>query len=48
MARENDLEQLAERSNYLQTAYLLLDGFHHDAHPMGVLVGTVGAGGSER
>jgi citrate synthase len=68
------IEQLAERSNYLETAYLLLhgdlpnqreleewthdithhtiihenikkfiDGFHHDAHPMGVLVGTVGA-----
>jgi len=68
------IEQLAERSNYLETAHLLLhgelpnrreleewthnithhtiihenikkfiDGFHHDAHPMGVLVGTVGA-----
>jgi citrate synthase len=68
------IEQLAERSTYLETAHLLLhgdlpnqreleewthnithhtiihenikkfiDGFHHDAHPMGVLVGTVGA-----
>ncbi len=68
------IEQLAERSNFLETAYLLLhgelptweetriwvheithhtmihenikkfmDGFHHDAHPMGMLVGTVGA-----
>ncbi len=68
------IEQLAERSTYLETAYLVLhgelptrsrldewiteithhtmihesikkflDGFHHDAHPMGILVGTVGA-----
>ncbi len=68
------IEQLAEKSTYLETAYLLLygelptrkeletwvwnithhtmlhesikkflDGFHHDAHPMGMLVGTVGA-----
>ena len=68
------IDQIAERSTYLETAYLLLhgelpsekeleewtrnitihtflhenikkfiDGFHHDAHPMGVLVGTVGA-----
>src|SRR5438874_10471775 len=65
---------LAERSSFLEVAYLLIhgelpdpeqrrewveaithhtllhenikkliDGFHHDAHPMGVLVGTVGA-----
>jgi len=68
------IEQLAEKSSYLETAYLLvkgelpkpshlkafahnitfhtmihenikkfIDGFHHDAHPMGILVGTVGA-----
>ena len=68
------IEQLAERSTYLEVAYLLIhgelptqaqleewtheitihtfvhenvkkfiDGFHHDAHPMGILVGTVGA-----
>ncbi|HKA59246.1 MAG TPA: citrate/2-methylcitrate synthase, partial [Gemmatimonadales bacterium] len=68
------IEQLAEQSTFLETAYLLLngelpsaaeldawvyqvthhtiihenikkfiDGFHHDAHPMGILVGTVGA-----
>jgi citrate synthase len=68
------IEQLAEQSTYLETAYLILygelpnrqqleawiwnvthhtivhenikkfiDGFHHDAHPMGLLVGTVGA-----
>ncbi len=68
------IEQLAERSTYLETAYLvlygelptesqleawsyhithhsilhenlkkLIDGFHHDAHPMGILVSTVGA-----
>jgi len=68
------IEQLAEQSSYLETAYLLLNGelpdqdqldewrggisdhtfihenikklidcFHHDAHPMGTLVGTVGA-----
>jgi citrate synthase len=68
------IEQIAEKSNYLETAYLILhgelptqtqlvdwthhityhsiihenikkliDGFHHDAHPMGILVSTVGA-----
>jgi citrate synthase len=68
------IEQLAERSNYLETAYLilngelptraqydawvynithhtivhenikgLLDGFRYDAHPMGMLLATVGA-----
>lgn len=68
------IEQLAEKSNYLETAYLILygelptksemeqwthdiihhtiihekikkliDGFHYDAHPMGMLVGTVAA-----
>ena len=68
------IEQLAEKSTYLETAYLvlhgelptksqlddwihnvtyhsiihenikkLIDGFHHDAHPMGILVSTVGA-----
>jgi citrate synthase len=68
------IEQLAEKSSFLETAYLLLhgqlpsaaaldgwvreithhtfihenikkfiDGFHHDAHPMGVLVSTVAA-----
>jgi len=68
------IEQLAEQSTYLETAYLILhgelptstqleewiqqitlhtiihenikkfmDGFHHDAHPMGLLVGTIGA-----
>jgi citrate synthase len=68
------IEQLAEKSTYLETAYLILygdlptgeqmdefvyqithhtmihenikkfmDGFHHDAHPMGILEGTVGA-----
>ena len=68
------IEQLAERSTYLEVAYLLLygelptkaqledwtwnithhtflhesikkvmDGFHYDAHPMGMLVGVVGA-----
>src|SRR5438132_4340583 len=68
------IEQIAEKSTYLETAYLILhgelptqsqldhwthnityhsiihenikqfiDGFHHDAHPMGILVGTVGA-----
>ncbi len=66
------IEQLAEKSNYLETAYLLIhgelptktqyeewsnnimmhtlthenikkfiDGFHYDAHPMGVLISTV-------
>jgi citrate synthase len=68
------IEELAERSTYLEVAYLLLhgelptvtemdgwvyeithhtwihenvkkfmDGFHHDAHPMGMLVSTVAA-----
>jgi len=69
------IEQLAERSTYLEVAYLLLhgelptreqhetwvhdityhtfihenvrkrfmEGFHHDAHPMGILVSTVAA-----
>ena len=68
------IEQLAERSTFLETAHLIvhgelptraqldewtyhithhtmihenikkfMDGFHHDAHPMGILVGTVGA-----
>jgi citrate synthase len=68
------IDQLAEKSTYLETAYLLvkgelpkpshlaafvtnithhtiihenikkfIDGFHYDAHPMGILVGTVGA-----
>src|SRR5215470_4034339 len=68
------IEQLAEKSSYLEVAYLLLngelptraqldawrhdithhtfinenikkvmDGFHYDAHPMGMLVGMVGA-----
>ncbi len=69
------IEQLAEKSTYLETAYLIvngelpdarrswrrgsttsrihtmvhenikkfMDGFHYDAHPMGMLVGTVGA-----
>jgi len=68
------IEQIAEQSTYLETAYLvlngelptasqladfthnvtfhsiihenikkLIDGFHHDAHPMGILVSTVGA-----
>jgi len=68
------IEQLAEKSSYLEVAYLILygelptkaqldewvwnithhtfihenikkfmDGFHHDAHPMGMLVSTVGA-----
>ncbi len=68
------IEQLAEKSNYLETAYLIIygelptktqyeqwtnsvmmhtlihenikkfvDGFHYDAHPMGMLVSTVGA-----
>jgi len=68
------IEQLAEKSSYLETAYLvlfgelptqsqladwthnityhsiihenikkLIDSFHHDAHPMGILVSTVGA-----
>src|SRR5436309_4362723 len=68
------IEQLAAKSSYLETAYLILhgelptqsqlagwthnityhsiihenikkliDGFHYDAHPMGILVSTVGA-----
>jgi citrate synthase len=68
------IDQLAEKSNYLEVAYLLIhgelptktqletwifdikhhtmlhentkkfmEGFHHDAHPMGMLVSTVGA-----
>ena len=68
------IEELAERSNYLEVAYLLLngalptldqmdnwvwqvthhtwvhenvkkfmEGFHHDAHPMGMLISTVAA-----
>jgi citrate synthase len=68
------IEQLAEKSTYLETAYLILhgelptasqledwthnitfhsiihenikkviDSFHHEAHPMGVLISTVGA-----
>jgi len=68
------IEQLAERCNFLEVAYLILngelptseqyenwvgeitnhtmihenikkfmDGYHHDAHPMGMLLGTVGA-----
>jgi citrate synthase len=72
--RGDPIEQLAEKSTFLETAYLILhgelpnsdqlkkwskaitehsfvhenikkliDGFHHDAHPMGTLVGTVGA-----
>jgi citrate synthase len=68
------IEQLADHSTYLETAYLILngelptaaqlkewewnithhtfinenikkmmDGFHYDAHPMGMLIGTLGA-----
>ncbi|MEM3185902.1 MAG: citrate synthase [Conexivisphaerales archaeon] len=68
------IEELAQKSTYLEVAYLLIygempskaqlqewirnitlhtmvhenikkfmDGFHHDAHPMGMLVGTLGA-----
>ncbi len=68
------IDQLAERSSFLEVAYLVMhgelprrveldnfvhqvtthtilhenikkfiDGFHYDAHPMGILVGTVGA-----
>jgi citrate synthase len=68
------IEQLAEKSTFLEVAYLIvkgelpapshlkafvhnithhtivhenikkfIDGFHYDAHPMGILVGTVGA-----
>jgi len=74
MHRGYPIEQLAEKSTYLETAYLLIygelpsgeqmdgfvnqitrhtmvhenikklmDGFHYDAHPMGILLGTVGA-----
>jgi citrate synthase len=74
MYRGYPIEQLAEKSNYLEVAYLLLngelptkkeyddwvyniihhtiihenikkfmDGFRYDAHPMGMLLGTVGA-----
>lgn len=74
MYRGYPIEQLAEKSNYLETAYLILygelptkseynqwihdithhtfihekikkfmDGFRHDAHPMGMLLGTLGA-----
>ncbi len=72
--RGHPIEQLAEKSTYLETAYLILygdlpdakqlaewthnityhtmlhenikkfvEGFRYDAHPMGMLVGTVGA-----
>jgi citrate synthase len=72
--RGYSIEQLAEKSTYLETAYLLvygklptqgelddwrhnitfhtfvhenikkfLEGFRYDAHPMGMLVGTIGA-----
>src|ERR1700675_877392 len=68
------IEQLAEKSTFLETAYIILygelptgeemdefvyqithhtmihenikkfmDGFHHDAHPMGILLGPVGS-----
>jgi citrate synthase len=68
------IEQIAEKSNFLETAYLILygelptksqyeewlhnityhtlihenikklmDGFHYDAHPMGMIISTVGA-----
>ncbi len=74
MYRGYPIEELAEKSNYLETAYLILhgelptkseydtwvhdithhtfvhenikkfmEGFRHDAHPMGMLLGTVGA-----
>lgn len=74
MYRGYPIEDLAEKSNYLEVAYLLLngelptkkeydnwvyniihhtiihenikkfmDGFRYDAHPMGMLLGTVGA-----
>src|SRR3989304_4630271 len=73
-AKDLGHEELAEKSTYLETAYLILygelptktqldewtynithhsilhenvkkfiDGFHHDAHPMGMLVSSVGA-----
>ena len=72
--RGYDIEELAEKSSYLETAYLILhgelptkpqlqdwvynvthhtfihesikkflDGFHYDAHPMGMLISTVAA-----
>ncbi|MBY0280188.1 citrate synthase [Candidatus Binatia bacterium] len=72
--RGYDIAELAEKSTYLETAYLivkgelpdkhhlsmwqhnitihtmvhenikkLMEGFRHDAHPMGMLVGTIGA-----
>src|ERR1700724_2751716 len=72
--RGYSIEELAEKSTYLETAYLLLfgelptksqladwsynvthhtfihesikkflDGFHYDAHPMGMLISTVAA-----
>jgi citrate synthase len=72
--RGYDIAQLAEKSTYLETAYLivkgelpdshhlamwqhnitihtmvhenikkLMEGYRHDAHPMGMLVGTIGA-----
>ncbi len=72
--RGYDIEDLAEHSNYLETAYLIvkgelpdaerfaawshnitmhtmvhenikkfMDGFRYDAHPMGVMMGTIGA-----
>jgi citrate synthase len=72
--RGYSIEELVEKSNYLETAYLIvkgelpderhfamwehnitthtmvhenikkfMDGFRHDAHPMGMLVGTLGA-----
>jgi citrate synthase len=72
--RGYDIAELAERSTYLETAYLivkgelpdahhlnmwqhnitihtmvhenikkLMEGFRYDAHPMGILVGTIGA-----
>jgi len=72
--RGYSIEELAEKSNYLETAYLIvkgelpdahhlsmwkhnitihsmvhenikkfMDGFRYDAHPMGMLVGTIGA-----
>jgi citrate synthase len=74
MYRGYPIEQLAEKSSYLETAYLVLhgelptraqlddwtwhithhtfihesikkflDGFHYDAHPMGMLISTVAA-----
>src|SRR3990167_3290636 len=37
------IEQLAEQSDYLETCYLLLNGFRRDAHPMAIMCGVVGA-----